>query len=43
VVYQLTSGDVAELLRTARRILTDVISSQDDLLAELREAEATTR
>lgn len=43
VVYQLTSGDVAELLRVARRILTDVIASQDELLAELREAEATAR
>jgi ArsR family transcriptional regulator len=38
VVYQLSSGDVAELLRTARRILTDMIVGQEELLAELRAA-----
>jgi ArsR family transcriptional regulator len=39
VVYALTGGDVGELLRAARRILTEMIAGQNDLLAELREAE----
>jgi ArsR family transcriptional regulator len=39
VVYALSSNDVAELLRAARRILTDMIRGQEELLAELREAE----
>ncbi|MEO3802297.1 hypothetical protein [Nonomuraea sp. B1E8] len=39
VVYDLSSGDVAELMRSARRILTDVIVGQDELPAELRNAE----
>ncbi|WP_246080119.1 hypothetical protein [Nonomuraea mesophila] len=39
VVYVLSSGDVAELMRSARRILTDVIAGQGKLLAELRDAE----
>ena len=43
VVYEITSSDVADLLRTARRILTTLITSQDELLAELREAEAGSR
>ena len=43
VVYEIASGDVADLLRTARRILTTLITTQGELLAELREAEATTR
>ncbi|MEO3795137.1 metalloregulator ArsR/SmtB family transcription factor [Nonomuraea sp. B10E15] len=38
-VYDLSSGDVAELMRSARRILTDVIAGQDELPAELRNAE----
>ncbi len=38
VVYALGSGDVAELLRTARRILSDMIVGQEELLAELRAA-----
>jgi len=40
VVYALSSVDVAELLRAARRILTDMIAGQGELLAELRSAEA---
>ncbi|MFF5212497.1 ArsR/SmtB family transcription factor [Streptosporangium sp. NPDC000396] len=40
VVYALSSGDVAELLRAARRILTDMITGQEELLAELRGADA---
>jgi ArsR family transcriptional regulator len=38
VVYALVSADVADLLRTTRRILTDVIAVRGELLAELREA-----
>lgn len=40
VVYELAGGDVAELLRAARRVLTEVLSGQHALLAELRQAEA---
>lgn len=43
VVYELAGGDIAELLRTARRILTDLLSGQSELLAELRDAEAVNR
>lgn len=39
VVYALSSRDVADLLRAARRILTDMIAGQGELLAELRESE----
>lgn len=39
VVYALTGGDVAELLRSARRILTEMLTGQNELLAELYEAE----
>jgi ArsR family transcriptional regulator len=39
VVYSLASPDVAELMRAARRILSDLITGQQDLLAELREAD----
>jgi ArsR family transcriptional regulator len=39
VIYEIASGDVAELLRTARRILSELIAGQSELLAELREAE----
>ena len=39
VVYEIASNDVADLLRTARRILTDLIAVQNELLAELRESE----
>lgn len=38
VVYALSSADVAVLLRAARRILTDLIAGQGELLAELRDA-----
>jgi ArsR family transcriptional regulator len=40
VVYQLAGPDVGELMRAARRILTDLLAGQQDLLDELREAEA---
>ncbi|MFF1903683.1 ArsR/SmtB family transcription factor [Kitasatospora sp. NPDC058218] len=36
VVYALSTPDVAELLRAARRILTDLITDQGALLTELR-------
>ncbi|MEU6661950.1 metalloregulator ArsR/SmtB family transcription factor [Streptomyces sp. NPDC046821] len=36
VYYSLTSPHVAELLRVARTILTGVLSSQAELLADLR-------
>ena len=39
VVYALAGGDVAELMRAARRILTEMLAGQNELLAELREAE----
>ncbi|MET7639134.1 metalloregulator ArsR/SmtB family transcription factor [Streptomyces sp. NPDC005438] len=39
VVYQLAGGDVAELMRAARRILTEMLADQNALLAELRDAE----
>jgi ArsR family transcriptional regulator len=38
VVYSPASPDVAELMRAARRILSDLIAGQQDLLAELRGA-----
>ncbi len=39
VSYALAGGDVAELLRAARRILTELLAGQNELLAELRQAE----
>ncbi|MFI7120914.1 ArsR/SmtB family transcription factor [Amycolatopsis sp. NPDC049868] len=39
VVYALAGGDVVELLRAARRILTELLTDQNALLAQLREAE----
>ena len=41
VIYELAGGDVAELMRAARRILTEMLAGQNALLAELREDEAT--
>ena len=38
VVYSLAGGDVAELMRAARRILTEMLAGQNRLLAELRES-----
>jgi ArsR family transcriptional regulator len=38
VVYALAGADVAELLRTARRILTELLADQHMLLEELRAA-----
>jgi ArsR family transcriptional regulator len=39
VVYALAGGDVAELMRAARRILTELLAGQHKLLDELREAD----
>ncbi|WP_407840690.1 ArsR/SmtB family transcription factor [Streptomyces sp. DSM 116496] len=39
VVYELAGGDVAQLMRAARRILTEVLTGQSELLEELRESE----
>lgn len=39
VVYALAGPDVADLLKAARRILTEMLAGQQDLLAELRDAE----
>ncbi|TLQ48106.1 ArsR/SmtB family transcription factor [Streptomyces marianii] len=40
VVYELAGGDVAELLATARRILSVLLAGQQELLAELRAVES---
>lgn len=39
VVYALAGGDVVELLRAARRILTELLADQNALLVQLRDAE----
>jgi ArsR family transcriptional regulator len=36
VVYELAAADVADLMRAARRFLTDVLAGQGALLAELQ-------
>ncbi|GAA3617555.1 metalloregulator ArsR/SmtB family transcription factor [Streptomyces chitinivorans] len=41
VVYELAGGDVAELMRAARRILTEMLAGQNELLAELRDPPRT--
>ncbi|AVH60428.1 MULTISPECIES: ArsR/SmtB family transcription factor [Streptomyces] len=43
VVYELADGDVADLMKAARRILTEMLAGQGKLLAELREAEVAAR
>ncbi|WP_069815561.1 ArsR/SmtB family transcription factor [Streptomyces sp. TP-A0874] len=43
VTYELAGGDVAELMRAARRILTEMLAGQNQLLTELREEEVTKR
>lgn len=37
VVYTLAGGDVADLMQAARRILTEMLSGRNELLAELQE------
>ncbi|CAM5235649.1 hypothetical protein SALBM217S_06876 [Streptomyces griseoloalbus] len=39
MTYALAGGDVAELLRAARRILTELLAGQSELLAELRQVD----
>jgi len=39
VVYALAGADVADLMRAARKILTELLADQQDLLAELRDAD----
>jgi ArsR family transcriptional regulator, arsenate/arsenite/antimonite-responsive transcriptional repressor len=41
VVYSLSTPDMAQLLRAARRILTEMISEQSGLLNELRETQTS--
>ncbi|MFC9632118.1 ArsR/SmtB family transcription factor [Streptomyces mirabilis] len=41
VSYALAGGDVAELLRAARRILTELLAGQNELLVELRQNETS--
>lgn len=43
VVYELAGGDVADLMKAARRILTEMLAGRNELLAELREAQGTAR
>ncbi|MEU6304949.1 ArsR/SmtB family transcription factor [Streptomyces chartreusis] len=43
VVYALAGGDVADLMQAARRILTEVLSGQGALPAELRDVEVAAR
>ncbi|WAZ26530.1 metalloregulator ArsR/SmtB family transcription factor [Streptomyces cinnabarinus] len=40
VRYALAGGDVAELLRAARRILTELLANQNQLLTELQQVDA---
>ncbi|WP_440100150.1 ArsR/SmtB family transcription factor [Streptosporangium sp. H16] len=42
VVYALAGGDVAELLRAARRLLTQMLTGQHELLSELIKTETGT-
>ncbi|MEU1462751.1 metalloregulator ArsR/SmtB family transcription factor [Streptomyces sp. NPDC005727] len=41
VTYALAGGDVAELLRAARRILTELLAGRNQLLAELRQTDTS--
>ncbi|MFE2643348.1 ArsR/SmtB family transcription factor [Streptomyces nigra] len=43
VVYEPAGGDVADLMRAVRRILTDMLAGRGELLAELKEAEVVAR
>jgi ArsR family transcriptional regulator len=43
VVYELAAADVADLMRAARRFITDVLAGQGELLAELRSADLSMR
>ncbi|MFB9252466.1 ArsR/SmtB family transcription factor [Sphaerisporangium melleum] len=37
VVYELAGADVSEMMRAARRILTELLADQHELLAELEQ------
>ena len=37
VIYALAGGDVADLMRAARRILTELLAGQNELLTQLRQ------
>ncbi|MFJ9007544.1 ArsR/SmtB family transcription factor [Streptomyces canus] len=41
VSYALAGGDVADLLRAARRILTELLAGQNQLLSQLQQADTT--
>jgi ArsR family transcriptional regulator, arsenate/arsenite/antimonite-responsive transcriptional repressor len=41
VVYTLSTSDVADLMRSARLILTSMLSGQEELLAQLRSGAET--
>ncbi|WP_333774970.1 ArsR/SmtB family transcription factor [Streptomyces sp. IBSBF 3136] len=41
VTYALAGGDVAELLRAARRILTELLAGRNQLLAELQQTDTS--
>ncbi|MFI6944138.1 ArsR/SmtB family transcription factor [Streptomyces sp. NPDC050418] len=43
VVYELAGGDVNDLMRAARRILTVMLAGRHELLEELREAEVAVK
>ncbi|MFE6686219.1 ArsR/SmtB family transcription factor [Streptomyces sp. NPDC057743] len=43
VVYELAGGDVADLMRAARRILTEMLAGRNALLTELRDTGSATR
>lgn len=43
VIYELAGGDVADLTRAARRILTEMLAGRNEMLAELRESEVVAR
>jgi ArsR family transcriptional regulator len=42
-MYELAASDVAELMKAARRLLTDVLTGQGQLLSELTEPAAAGR
>ncbi|MCB5167702.1 metalloregulator ArsR/SmtB family transcription factor [Streptomyces bambusae] len=41
VSYELAGGDVADLLRAARRILTELLAGRTELLTELRQTDSS--
>ena len=43
VLYELAGADVPDLMRAARRFITDVLAGQGELLAELRSADLSMR